>query len=329
MLGRVYGLAVLGLLSLSTMAIGQSLANIGAYYFANARLSSDNTMACASCHLPERAMQDGYERALARHLVLSRNTPSLLNVNRYSAFFWDGRAKTLEDQVGEPLFGRTEMNSSDRLLLQATHACADASAGWQKSGMSLRSFVQRSLSDYMRSIATGTTKLEQYLAGKASLSPLEARGWKLFTTDLGCVSCHAMPNLTDNLFHDVGLPRRRLVLQTVTQRDRPKRYELGFDFGRLNISNQPEDIHKFRTPSLFNVMATNPYMHNGMFTTIDEVLDFYSRQRQRIGQTAIVTSDKQALLALFATLTSGPAKSPAVASCQPTPLAASAGQRHH
>lgn len=282
----------------------QVSAQIGRDYFHDKRLSSDGGMACATCHVPGKALQDGYERALARRLVQTRNTPSLLNVGRHTVYFWDGRARSLEAQIREPLFARSEMNASAETLQQATASCPASQAAWLASGLPIADFVVRSLADYVRSVGQGDkSRFELFLGGQRTLSRAEAAGWAVFSSKLQCVRCHRPPALTDDGFHDIGLPRRHIVLQTTADRSVADRFQLGFDYGRSNISDQPADQHKFRTPSLYNVMQTAPYMHDGAFRNIDEVLDFYSRQRVADGKTAISAADKRALVALLSAMT--------------------------
>lgn len=280
-----------------------SLAQVGEIYFNSKAISSDNAVSCASCHAMAKAYQDGYERAIARTRVLSRNTPSILNVNRYTSFFWDGRASSLVEQVKGPLFTRHELNSSKALLTELTNTTPTLHAAWQQSGLPIEQFVQQSLADYMKSIATTSTRFNDYLNNNKTLSKQENTGWHLFSDKFKCTSCHALPNFTDNQFHDTGIPRRRLILQTRANPDQKDRYELGFDYGRANISDQATDLHAFRTPSLYNVLATAPYMHNGQYQTIEEVLDFYSRKRVKSGQTAITQKEMAALIAFMNTLT--------------------------
>ncbi len=260
-------------------------------------------MSCASCHQASGAFQDGYERALARTRVLSRNTPTLLNVNRYTSYFWDGRASSLPEQVTGPLLNRHELNSSEKLLTQFTEATPELKKAWLQSEKPLLEFVPKALTDYMLSNATTSTKFDLYLRGKNAMSKRELAGWKLFSGKFRCVSCHALPNLTDNKFHDIGMSKRRLILQTNANPNEKDRFELGFDYGRANISDQAADLHAFRTPSLYNVWLTAPYMHNGTFQNLEEVLDFYSRKRQKSGLAAFSQAESTALLAFMKALT--------------------------
>jgi cytochrome c peroxidase len=277
------------------------LEGIGAYYFNSINISRDKGLACASCHVAATAWQDGYERALARHVVLSRNAPTLYNVNRYRSYFWDGRASSLEEQIAGPMFAKLELNSSNALLAIATKDCPIAMRAWQESKLPVQEFVKSALAAHIRAISRGKLRFEEFLAGRGTLSIQETEGYKLFTNTFGCVACHRLPHLTDDSFHDIGLPRRKLIIQTIETRGPAtrERLALGYDYGRANISDKKEDLHAFRTPSLFHVTSTAPYMHDGVFHSLPEVLDFYSRKRASSGLSAITEQQKGALLALL------------------------------
>lgn len=283
-------------------ACTQNYSHLGEIYFKSKNISSDNSISCASCHPVSKNFQDGYERALARQNVLTRNTPSLLNINRYNTFFWDGRATSLDEQIKGPLFSRHELNSSEKILSDFTEATPELKMAWQKSEMPITQFVQKALSDYMLKNVTTSTKFDAFISGNKSLTKIELRGWRLFSGKFNCISCHALPNLTNNNFYDIGIPKRRIILEAVENADVKGRYVLGFDYGRANISDKSTDLHAFRTPSLYNVSNTAPYMHNGIYQTIEEVLDFYSRNRGNAGKSVFTKSETLALIAFMKTL---------------------------
>lgn len=295
--------AMVTLLSaVSTFSI-LKLEQAGEIYFHSTHISSDNAISCASCHSPATAFQDGYERALARNRVLSRNTPTTLNVNRYALYFWDGRASNLPEQIKGPLFSRHEINSSEEILLKFTNAQPDLKQTWQNSELPILEFVQRALIVYLQTNATTTTKFDNFLAGRESLSSNEVKGWKLFSDKFQCTACHTLPNFTDNKFHDIGIFRKKIILQTNANPGQANRYELGYDYGRANISDQTTDLHAFRTPSLFNVMKTAPYMHNGLYPNMEDVLNFYSAKRVKAGQAGFSAEEMENLTAFLHTLT--------------------------
>ncbi len=293
---------LMSLLLARDAACGKNYSHLGEIYFHSRSISSDNSISCASCHPKSKNFQDGYERALARQNVLTRNTPSLLNINRYNNFFWDGRATSLDEQINGPLFSRHELNSTEKILSDFTEATPELKIAWQESAMPITQFVQKALSDYMLKNVTTSTKFDAYILGKKSLTKIESRGWYLFSRKFDCISCHALPNFTNNKFYDNGIPKRRIVLEAIENSDVKGRYVLGFDYGRANISDAAEDLHAFRTPSLYNVSSTAPYMHNGIYQTIEEVLDFYSRNRNKVGKPAFTKSEIVALIAFMKTL---------------------------
>ena len=304
----------------------QSTPSVGAYYFENVRISSNKTMSCATCHQPRRWMQDGHERALAGKQVLSRNTPSLLNVRWHGPFFWDGRASSLEEQIASPLYSRVELGATEQTLLDATRECSEVNARWQASGQSIDIFVRRSLADYIRALPVEPSRVETHLLGGPALSPIEQKGLTLFVSKFGCARCHSLPKLTDNQFHDIGLPRRRIILQTTGDRGKPDYYGLTSDQGRSNISDRAEDQFKFRTPSLYNVAHTGPYMHDGSFMTLREVLDFYASRQDLLKGRMMTDADKRALQALFSAMSSPRPPVPIESACRVSNAAVNTAQ---
>ena len=117
----------------------------------------------------------------------------------------------------------------------------------------------------------------------------------------GCVKCHTPPHFTDNQFHDIGLPRRNTIFESYT-RDGKDVFRLGPDFGRGNIVAGQESLFTFRTPSLLNVAQTAPYMHDGTFRELEEVLDFYGRTDSILQQNPLNRSEKKDLIAFLHTL---------------------------
>lgn len=241
---------------------------MGKQIFNDPSLSSDKSLSCSSCHIENKFFQDGYDRSLARTRQLKRNTPTLLNIQFYDSFFWDGRAVTLGDQIEEPLLahleiGATEESLEDYILKNRT-----------------LSDMYSEVSDSTNSIVFITSLIESYLLSlpKADVYKLGVKlqklpGWGIFNK-LGCSSCHVPPRLTDNKFYDIGLIKRRTVLERTHGKE--SGFRLGFDYGRGNVVGGKENLHAFRTPSLWHLPNTGPYMHDGRFDSIEEVIDFYS-----------------------------------------------------
>jgi cytochrome c peroxidase len=219
---------------------------LGKKLFFDRRLSADGTIRCASCHHPERAFSDA--RAITAGIggrAGTRRVPRLVNRGYGRAFFWDGRAASLEEQVLQPIGNPVEMGSS----------AADAA---KRVGLS-QGELRDALASYVRTIVSGDSPYDRYLAGDpAALNDTEKLGLRLFTGKAGCSSCHLGPNLTDEKFHNTGAGQDT-------------------DPGRAAVTGRQEDRGKFKTPTLREAARTPPYMHDGSLVTLDEVIDFYDK----------------------------------------------------
>ena len=242
-------------MSVEKIALGRRL-------FAERGLSADGLTSCASCHEPDRAFTDG--RRVARGVfgrMGRRNVPSILNRAYGTAFFWDGRATTLEDQVRQAIGGDQDLGSSvagaaERVGRDSTYAASfDAAFRAPASGDRL---VQ-ALATFVRGSLSGDSPFDRFVAGdRAALTESVRRGYALFTGRAQCSHCHAGPLLTDEEFHDTGV-------------------SWGVDAGRFEVTGQAQDRGRFKTPSLRNVTLTAPYMHDGSLATLQDVLQFYDR----------------------------------------------------
>lgn len=234
---------------------------LGKQLFFDKRLSGDNTMSCASCHQPDRGFADGLARSRgAGGKQLDRNTPTVLNAALFEKLFWDGRASTLEEQALQPITNPDEMNQD----LDALEQELAAVPGYVKQFQALfgtgvtRQGIAQALAAFQRTLLSGPSPVDRYLAGDASaLSPQARRGLELFLGDAGCVRCHHGPLLSDGKFYRVG----------PTFEDR----------GLATVSGVKNDVYKFRTPSLRNVAETAPYMHDGSLATLTDVVTYYYR----------------------------------------------------
>jgi cytochrome c peroxidase len=221
--------------------------------------------------------QDGYERALSRNKVLHRNTPSILNINYYEKYFLDGRASNLKEQIKEPLLSINELHSNSNIIQSVIESNLDLLELSKKYASTNEQFVITALAEYMKSIATKETYYDLYKSGKYVLTDSEKAGMGLFFGKAACATCHTPPYFTDNKFHRTGLYPRKIIVQTIENPDKKNRFVLGYDYGRGNIVDGQDNMMAFRTPSLINSIRTSPYMHDGSFTTIRQVIDYYDR----------------------------------------------------
>lgn len=234
---------------------------LGRQLFFDPRLSGNNQMSCATCHLPEKALADGLPLGRGHDdTPLSRNTPSLLNVGLFRSFFWDGRAASLEEQALAPIVAADEMNQN----LEELEAELNAVPGYVRQfkevfgGEVTRETIAKALAAFERTLVTGPSPLDRYLAGEEDALSSEAKaGMELFVGSAGCVRCHNGPLLSDGEFYRLGIDAT--------------------DLGRGLITGKKEDEGKFRTPSLRNVAQTAPYMHDGSIATLFEVVEYYYR----------------------------------------------------
>jgi cytochrome c peroxidase len=222
---------------------------LGRKLFFDKRLSRDRTLACASCHDPQRGFSDGRTVALGINGEEgSRNAPALINRGYGRVFFWDGRAPSLEQQAIQPITNPIELGLTDAELEQRT-------------GMKMAD-VTRALASYVRTIRSGDSRFDLYAAGQTkALTALEQTGLQIFRGKGGCTSCHVGPNFTDEQFHNTGVAWRDGKLT---------------DQGRFTVSGSERDRGAFKTPTLREIARTAPYMHDGSFATLDDVVNFYS-----------------------------------------------------
>jgi cytochrome c peroxidase len=242
----------------ATIALGRSLFN-------DARLSADGSMRCASCHDPNRAFASNGKVAVGvgGHAG-PRNVPAIVNRGYGAHFSWDGRGRTLLEQVLLPIENPLELNVSvdtvvARLSRDATRVREFRRAFGQPPS---RSTLAWALTAYVSSITSENAPFDLHFQGDTAALDLEARrGRRLFLGKAGCTRCHVGPNLTDERFHVTGVAWRS---------GRPD------DPGRFAITGDSTQLGAFKTPTLREVERTAPYMHDGSIPTLEEVVEFYS-----------------------------------------------------
>jgi cytochrome c peroxidase len=258
---------------------------LGERLFNDRRLSGPQTQSCASCHVPSLAFTDGLVRHAAlgtRDTRVARNTPTLLNVALHPAFFADDRARTLEDQVGAVLASPTEMASSaeiattrvagDTSYRRAFAAVIPAGQGPPVTSATLRAV----LATYVRSLVRLDSRFDRAVRGDTSaLTGAERHGFTVFMGKARCGTCHFAP-----LFSGAAPPdlvRSEPEIIGVPVRDVARGAAIDPDSGRAGVDHVAEHLHAFKVPTLRNVARTAPYMHNGVFASLEQVVDFYDR----------------------------------------------------
>ena len=239
---------------------------LGKILFFDPRLSASNEISCASCHKPELHFTDGLDVSLGHKKAKNtRNSPSLENVAFYNSLFWDGRAKTLEEQANGPLSSEIEMHQDMKVLPKKLRKIK----GYRKLFKAAfgdevidNDRVLKSIADFQRTLISGTSNFDKFLAGEdKALTDQQIVGLNLFRTKARCMNCHFGPLFTDQDFHNLGLSNFS---------------EKNQDLGRYLATKKPEDVGKFKTPSLRNVMKTGPWFHNGSVSSMENLMGLYN-----------------------------------------------------
>jgi cytochrome c peroxidase len=239
-------------------------AALGKKLFSEKILSKDSTVSCASCHKPQFAFADtsAFSIGIGGKLT-KRNTPSVLNMKNRPYFFWDGRAASLEEQALMPIQNPDEMGLPVEEAVMRLNKSAEYRMLFQ------RIFKQRpdaknlaaAFAAFEQTLETVDSKFDDWSNNMGKLTVSEERGRQLFVGDKAkCFDCHRMEDFTNDEFKNIGLYDERKL----------------DDAGLYNISKKESDKGKFKTPGLRNVAVTAPYMHNGMFRTLEEVLNYYN-----------------------------------------------------
>jgi len=279
------GFVELGALQLAASADAAKAA-LGRQLFHDPLLSRNADMACATCHNPARGWADGAPLAVgAERGQGARNVPSLFNAAYRQHWGWDGRSASLAAQSLRPLTDGHEMANPD---IEAVLARLGRREDYGKAFTAAFSDPVISadrLSDALVAFQAGLeepTRFDAFLRGDGSqLTDQQIQGLHLFRTKARCANCHFGPLLTDERFHNLGLSAFR---------------ERSQDLGRYNVTGQAEHAGQFRTPSLRHVGRTAPYMHSGLFASLEGVVRFYMRG----GGEVWARNEREALQPLYA-----------------------------
>jgi len=298
---------------------------LGRELFFDKRLSGDGKISCATCHVPEKAFADG--KPLAEGIDGrrgNRNTPTVIDAAYNTAQFWDGRRATLEEQVLDPMFDANEHGLASRDELVRTLRADAKYAGLFRTAFQIEPEqittveASRALAAFIRSLVSGNSPADRYLYGgdKAALSPEQIRGLDLFRGHAQCASCHQIGEraalLIDGDYHSlsVGFERlvpklaslaRRLASARGAERERILQSEPeSSTLGRFLVTLDPQDIGKFKTPTLRNIELTGPYMHDGSIATLEGTVNYEIYYRSRaMGRPLVLTPREKADLVAF------------------------------
>ena len=266
---------------------------LGRALFHDPRLSGDDTVSCASCHVLSEGGDDGRRVSVGIEGQLGAiNSPTVFNTGLNFKQFWDGRAGTLEQQIDDPVQSPLEMGSlwPDVVAkLYKDESYPQRFNALYSDGIS-RNSIRNALAEFMRSLTTPNSRFDRWLNGdESALNALEKHGYALFKY-YGCVSCHQGANVGGNMFQVFGVLNEYFKRRgNITEAD----------LGRFNVTGNPADRHAFKVPSLRMAAYTSPYLHDGSAETLRDAVD--AMFEFQLGREA-PEEDKEAIVAFIRTL---------------------------
>ena len=269
----------LSFFSPDTLGTSEPLALLGEKLFYDNRLSRDGKFSCASCHAPDKYFSDN--KALSDNIhgtPLSRNTPTLMNTALQTNFFWDMRAQNLELQAKAVVDNQFEMHGSlkevCKLLQQDNTLQQEVNKVFGTTDAISELHVMRALAAYQRTLIGYNSKFDAYMNGdEQSVSDDAIAGFNLFMGKAKCATCHFMPT-----FGGLVPPYfNKMESEVLGTPSTTRNNILDNDEGRGELYPAESYKHAFKTPSIRNIAATYPYMHNGVYSTLEEVVDFYNK----------------------------------------------------
>ncbi|MBK0370449.1 cytochrome-c peroxidase [Flavobacterium agrisoli] len=273
---------------------------LGAKLFSDKRFSANNTVSCASCHIPTSAFADHNPQAIGiENRVGLRNTPSLQNLAFLQFYNWDGNKLQLENQPLVPIITHEEMDSSileviGKIQGDATYKDLFDKAFGDENITPER--IYKSIAQFEYTLISANSKYDKVKRNEAAFAETEAKGYAVFQQK--CVSCHSTELFTDQSFRNIGFP-----INTDTN-----------EAGRARVTGNMEDYMRFRVPSLRNVALTAPYGSFGQFASLEAVLDYFDKGvldaenldaifKKNGNKISLSTTEKVQLIAFLNTLT--------------------------
>ena len=314
----------------------QAKIELGRTLFMDRRLSHNNTLSCAMCHVPEQGFTSNELRTAVglEGQTIRRNAPTVYNVAYVEQLFHDGREFSLENQAWGPLLAGNEMaNPSIGYVIEKIKVLPEYAGRFEQAfagrGPDLLT-VGHALAAYQRTLVSANSRFDRWHYGKeqSALTAEEQAGFRLFSGKAGCSACHLAGEkhalLTDNRFHNtgigyahsMGLPKTHRVQLAPGKFVEVEDKALGSfeqplpDVGRYEVTLDPADSWAYRTPGLRNVALTSPYMHDGSLATLEDVVEFYDRggidnpqKDPLLKPLGLSATEKQALVAFLGSLT--------------------------
>jgi cytochrome c peroxidase len=277
---------------------------LGKQLFFDGRLSKNNQVPCAACHLPATGFADARQVSIGvEGAIGDRQAPTILNTAYNPLQFWDGRVGSLEEQVLGPIQEEDEMAETIENIVKKI----GRSKGYQQqfrevfgTGVNMQGIAE-AIAAYERTIVSTNSVFDKYVSGdKKAMDEAAVRGMALFKGKARCILCHNGPNFTDNQFHNLGVP------QVGSRKE---------DLGRYDVTRTERDKGAFKTPTLRSITETAPYMHDGVFKTLEEVVDFLDQGggqnpnlSQMVKSLGLTQQEKADLVMFLKALTGEPIK---------------------
>lgn len=275
---------------------------LGKQLYFDGRLSKNNAISCAFCHNPGTGFADSRQTSIGvGGGIGGRQSPTVYNSAFNHVQFWDGRARSLEEQAIGPIHNPVEMAETHEHVV----AKLGKIKGYQQqfravfgTGVNLQGIAE-AIAAYERTVLSTNSAFDKYMMGdQKAMDEAAARGLGLFKGKARCILCHNGPNLTDNQFHNLGVPQVGPMKE---------------DLGRYNVTRAEKDKGAFKTPTLRSITETSPYMHDGAFKTLEEVLEFMNEGGGRnpnvsplMKPLGLTPEEKADLLAFLRALTGEP-----------------------
>lgn len=246
----------------------QAKVDFGKQLYFDPRLSGNNMISCATCHILSLGFSNGQPFAKGGPNLTDeggRNTPTVYNTAYIKFQFWDGRASSLEEQALGPIQNPIEMHEDLNKLVAELNAIPEyvtQSKAIFGTGIT-PDVIAKSIAAFERTVISTNSSFDKYVKGnKTAMSESAIRGMELFNGKARCIRCHNGPNFTDDKFHNIGVPSPDPVK---------------FDVGRYGVTKDEKDMGAFKTPTLRSIVETAPYMHNGFAPSLMEVIEFYNQ----------------------------------------------------
>jgi cytochrome c peroxidase len=252
---------------------------LGHLLFNDRNLSRSNTMSCATCHDAEKAFTDGKKTSVVNihSNSIKRNSPTLLYSSFQKSFFYDMRSQDLENQIESVMKNPEEFNLSPKDIKDKISADTNLISLFKKAYPDKKEItpyeIRNAIASYVRSLMPFNSKIDHYFAGKTKLTASEVNGFNLFAGKAKCASCHFIPVYNGTVppwFNNsesevIGVPKYAAWNSAIIDPDE----------GRYNLNQIEQFRYSFKTPTIRNSEKTAPYMHNGVYSTLDEVVKFY------------------------------------------------------